>query len=117
MTARFGAGERPAVPIQWLSDKWRLYTALDTRCTAERLHLVPITRPAASPQSNGMSDAVVNTLRRDYIAGADLSTAAGVLDQMPAWLADDNAVAPHSALGFQSPQPYRNSRQDAGPMS
>ena len=117
VVSRFGAGQRPEVPIQWLSDNGSIYTALDTRCTAERLHLVPITTPAASPQSNGMSEAFVNTLRRDYIAGADLSTAADVLDQIPAWLADYNAVAPHSALGFQSPQQYRNSRQDAGPMS
>lgn len=97
-------------PIQWLSDNGSIYTALDTVITAERLHLVPITTPAASPQSNGMSEAFVNTLRRDYITGADLSTAAAVLEQIPAWLADYNAVAPHSALGYQSPLQYRQSR-------
>jgi len=107
VAARFGVGQRPDVPIQWLSDNGSIYTALDTLCTAERLHLVPITTPAASPQSNGMSEAFVNTLRRDYVAGADLSTAAGVLDQIPAWMADYNAVAPHSALGYQSPHQYR----------
>jgi putative transposase len=107
VTARFGVGERPDAPIQWLSDNGSIYTALDTLCTAERLHLVPITTPAASPQSNGMSEAFVNTLRRDYLAGADLSTAAVVLAQIPAWIADYNAVAPHSALGYQSPQQYR----------
>lgn len=97
-------------PIQWLSDNGSIYTALDTVITAERLHLVPITTPAASPQSNGMSEAFVNTLRRDYITGADLSTAAAVLEQIPAWIADYNAVAPHSALGYQSPLQYRQSR-------
>jgi len=107
VASRFGAGQRPDVPIQWLSDNGSIYTALDTLLTAERLHLVPITTPAASPQSNGMSEAFVNTLRRDYIVGADLSTAAIVLDQIPAWIADYNAVAPHSALGFRSPQQYR----------
>ena len=117
VTARFGAGERPAVPIQWLSDNGSIYTALDTLITAERLHLVPITTPAASPESNGMSEALVNTLRRDYFAGADLSTAAIVLEQMPAWLADYNAVAPHSALGYQSPQQYRSAMLVVGPMS
>ena len=97
-------------PIQWLSDNGSIYTALDTVITAERLPLVPITTPAASRQSNGMSEAFVNTLRRDYITGADLSTAAAVLEQIPAWLADYNAVAPHSALGYQSPLQYRHSR-------
>jgi transposase InsO family protein len=79
VTARFGTG-RPPVPIQWLSDNGGIYTALDTLCAAERLHLVPITTPAYSPQSNGMSEAFVNTLRRDYLAGADLSSAAVVLE-------------------------------------
>ena len=110
VASRFGAGARPDVPIQWLSDNGSIYTALDTLCAAERLHLVPITTPAASPQSNGMSEAFVNTLRRDYLAGADRSTAAVVLAQIPAWLADYNAVAPHSALDYQSPQQYRNSK-------
>ena len=114
VAARFGDGERPDAPIQWLSDNGSIYTALDTLITAERLHLVPITTPAASPQSNGMSEALVNTLRRDYLAGADLSTAATVLEQIPAWIADYNAVAPHSALRYQSPQQYRSSRLLAG---
>ena len=100
VATRFGTGERPDVPIQWLTDNGSIYTALDTPCATERLHLVPITTPAASPQSNGMSEAFVNTLRRDYLAGADRSTAALVLDQIPTWLADDNAVAPHSAFNL-----------------
>jgi len=110
VAGRFGAGERPDAPIQWLSDNGSIYTALDTQITAERLHLVPITTPAASPQSNGMSEAFVNTLRRDYLAGADRSTADVVLEQIPGWIADYNAVAPHSALGYQSPQQYRRTR-------
>ncbi len=35
--------------------------------------------------------------------GADLATAEGPLEQISAWIADYNAVAPHSALGYQSP--------------
>jgi transposase InsO family protein len=117
VASRFGEGERPAAPIQWRSDNGSIYTALDTRITAERRHLAPITTPAASPQSNGMSDAFVNTLRRDYLAGADLSTAARVLEQIPTGLADYNAIAPHSALNYQSPQQYRRTMLVAGPMS
>lgn len=117
VAARFGAGARPDAPIQWLSDNGSIYTALDTLITADRLHLVPITTPKASPESNGMSEAFVNTFRRDYLAGADLSTAAAVLEQIPAQLADYNAVAPHSALGYQSPWQYRRTMLAAGPMS
>ena len=112
VTARFG--ERTDHPIQWLSDNGSIYTALDTLCTAERLGLVPITTPAASPQSNGMSEAFVNTIKRDYVAGADRASAASILAQIPAWIADYNAVAPHSALGYQSPQQYRSGRSSVG---
>lgn len=110
VASRFGVGARPDTPLQWLSDNGSIYTALDTLLTAERLHLAPITTPAASPESNGMSEAFVNTLRRDYLAGADLATAAMVLDQLPAWIADYNGVAPHSALGYRSPHEYRQTQ-------
>ena len=116
IAVRFGAGQRPDAPIQWLSDNGSMYTALDTLCTAERLNLVPITTPAASPQSNGMSEAFVNTLRRDYLAGADRASAAVILDQLTGWIADYNGVAPHSALGYQSPQQYRAAQGALGPM-
>ncbi len=115
VASRFGTDQRPNVPIQWLSDNGSIYTALDTIITAERLHLVPITTPAASPESNGMSEAFVNTMRRDYFAGADLSSAGAVLDQLPAWFTDYNAVAPHSALDYQSPHQYRTTMLVAGP--
>jgi putative transposase len=107
-------GERTDHPIQWLSDNGSIYTALDTMCTAERLGLVPITTPAASPQSHGMSEAFVNTIKRDYVAGADRSSAASLLAQIPAWIADYNAVAPHSALGYQSPLQYRSTQGTVG---
>jgi putative transposase len=110
VAARFGGGRRPDAPIQWLSDNGSIYTALDTICMAERLHLAPITTPAASPESNGMSEAFVNTLRRDYVSGADRGCAEAILDMLPAWIADYNAVAPHSALGYRAPQQYRAER-------
>lgn len=103
---RFGA-MRPSEPVQFLSDNGSTYTAIDTVITAERLGLVPVTTPAYGPQSNGMSKAFVRTLRRDYLDGADRSSAASVLEQIPRWLADYNGVAPHSALGYRAPQRYR----------
>jgi hypothetical protein len=55
--------------------------ALDTFCTEELLNLVPSTAPAASPASNGRSEAFVNTtLRREYVGVVDLSSAMTVLD-------------------------------------
>jgi putative transposase len=107
VTQRFGAGQRPDAPIQFLSDNGSIYTALDTICTAERQHLAPITTPPASPESNGMAEAFVNTLKRDYVSGAVRSDAATLIAQVAAWIADYNAIAPHSALGHRSPEQYR----------
>ena len=77
--ARFGK-ERPGEPIQWLTDNEGIFTSLETVIAAERLNLKPITMPVASPESNGMSEAFVNTLRRDYEDGAELHSA----DRVPA---------------------------------
>jgi putative transposase len=109
VTQRFG-DLRPPLPIQWLSDNGSIYTALATAWVAEQLHLHPITTPASSPESNGMSEAFVNTVKRDYVDGADCSTAAAVLSQLEEWLEDYNEVAPHSALGYRSPRQYRRER-------
>jgi putative transposase len=110
--ARFGTG-RPAAPLQFLSDNGSIYTALAMVCPTEQLGLTPITTPAYSPQSNGMSEAFVNTLRRDYLDGADHSTATALLEQVPAWFTDYNSVAPHSALRYRPPTEYRRLQQDA----
>lgn len=110
--ARF-AGTRPTMPLQFLSDNGSIYTALQTICTTEQLGLTPITTPAYSPQSNGMSEAFVNTLRRDYLDGADRSSAAALLAQIPAWFADYNGVAPHSALRYRPPTEYRRLQAEA----
>jgi putative transposase len=53
VATRFGLGQRPDAPIQFLSDNGSIYTTLDTLCAADRLPLAPITTPAASSESNG----------------------------------------------------------------
>ena len=108
--ARFG-NATPEVPVEWLSDNEGIYTALDTVIEAERLGLVPITTPVASPESNGMAEAFVNTFKRDYVAGGDLSSAARVIEQIPGWIEDYNTFAPHSSLGLRSPAEFRREQQ------
>jgi putative transposase len=99
--------ERHPAPVQWLSDNGSIYIALETVIHAERLGLEVITTPVRSPESNGMSEAFVNTLRRDYIESAELWSAASVIAQIPAWFEDYNEVAPHSALKMKSPREFR----------
>jgi len=108
--ARFG-NERPGERVQWLSDNESIYTALDTVIQAEKLGLIPITTPAGSPESNGMAEAFVNTMRRDYIDGADLSSAARVIEQIPSWIEDYNTFAPHSSLGMKTPAEFRREQR------
>jgi putative transposase len=108
--ARLG-NEPPSSPIQWLSDNEGIYTALETVIQAERLGFTPVTTPVASPESNGMAEAFVHTLRRDYLDGADRASAERILEQIPAWIADYNENAPHSSLGMKSPLEYRRQVQ------
>ena len=113
---RFGPAPVPP-PLQWLSDNGPQYIALATVITAQQLGLVPITTPAASPESNGMAESFVRTLRRDYLAEADLRSAAAVLAQVPTWLADYNTVRPHSALGYRPPSVYRAQCEEKAKVS
>lgn len=108
--ARF-ATAKPEPEIEWLTDNEGIYTALDTVIEAERHHLKPITTPVASPESNGMAEAFVDTFKRDYVAGGDLSSAARVIAQIPGWIADYNTFAPHSALGMKTPAQFRREQQ------
>lgn len=105
---RFGeAALQTPHSIQWLSDNGPQYTATESVFYAHELGFEPITTPAYSPQSNGMAEAFVKTLKRDYVAGADLRDAESVLLQLTEWIEDYNTRAPHSALGMRSPVAYR----------
>ena len=70
----------------------------ETVVAAERLGLAPVTTPVYNRQSNWMAEAFVETMKRDYVAGVDLSSAAAVLAQLPRRMADYHRVAPHPAF-------------------
>ena len=62
---RFAALRAPH-PVQWLADNGSAYTAHDTREIAVALNLVICFTPVRSPESNGVSEAFVKKLKRDY---------------------------------------------------
>jgi transposase InsO family protein len=103
---RFG-GTRAAHPVEWLSDNGSAYTARDTSDTAAALGLRPCFTPPRSPESNGISEAFVRTLRRDYARLAILPDAEAVMALLPVWFDDYNEVHPHSGLRFLSPREFR----------
>ena len=108
--ARFG-NEQPESPVQFLSDNESIYTALETVIEAESVGLTPITTPVASPESNGMSEAFVNTLKRDYVPDADRASAARLIEQVAGWIEDYNTFAPHSSLGMRTPAQFRREQR------
>ena len=59
-----------------------------------------------SPESNGMAEALVKTIKRDYVWLGDLSCAAAVFRQLPLWFDDYNENAPHKGLKMLSPRQF-----------
>ena|GEM_PF-906092 len=84
---RFAATRAPHA-IEHLSDNGSAYTARDTRLFAQALNLTPCFTPVASPQSNGMSEAFVKTLKRDYIRISALPDAQTALRLIDGWIED-----------------------------
>jgi len=73
---------------------------------------VPRTTPIESPQSNGMAEAFVKTLKRDYARVNPRPDAASVLRQLDGWFEHYNAVHPHKALGYLAPRGFRKQLEE-----
>ena len=82
------------------------YTAKDTRIFARQLGLRPCFTPLRSPQSNGVSEAFVHTLKRDYVQVTPLPDAASALALIGTWFEDYNDNHPHSGLRMRSPREF-----------
>ena len=111
---RFGQVNHLPGAIEWLTDNGSCYVARDTKRFARSIGLVPRTTPLESPQSNGMAEAFVRTLKRDYVRVSAIPDAQAVLRQLPGWLAHYNEVHPHRALGYRSPREFisRSTQED-----
>jgi transposase InsO family protein len=59
-----------------------------------------------SPQSNGISEAFVNTLKRDYVHVSPLPDAETVLGLIDGWIEDYNNNHPHSGPKMRSPREF-----------
>ena len=103
---RFGRINRLPVTIEWLSDNGSCYIAGDTRSFARDIGLEPRTTPIESPQSNGMAEAFVRTIKRDYVRVSPRPDAVTVMHQLSSWFAHYNEVHPHKALGYRSPREF-----------
>jgi transposase InsO family protein len=97
---------RALEPVQWLADNGSAYTAGETVDFATALNLVACFTPIRSPESNGVCEAFVKTMKRDYVRVHPRPDAIAVLQQLPAWFEDYNAVHPHSGLRMLSPREF-----------
>ncbi|WP_410028251.1 IS3 family transposase [Klebsiella pneumoniae] len=106
---RFG-DRLPDTPVQWLTDNGSAYTAHETRRFAVELNLEPCTTAVSSPQSNGMAERFVKTMKEDYIAFMPKPDVRTALQSLAAAFNHYNENHPHSALGYHSPREYRRQR-------
>ena len=102
---RFSRSTAPR-SVQFLSDRGSIYRAKETRAVASMLNLQACFTMAYSPESNGMAEAFVKTMKRDYVYTSDCVDPEAVLKMLPEWFTDYNEKAPHSALGMLSPMEY-----------
>ena len=100
---RFGTPKAPH-RIEWLSDNGSAYIAKPTAETAAALGLTLLFTPVRSPESNGMSESFVKTLKRDYARVTILPDAATILAKLPDWIEDYRNVSTimrHRISGFK----------------
>jgi len=102
---RFGGHRAPSV-IEMLSDNGSPYIAKDTQIFARHLGLKHCFTPVQSPQSNGISEAFVKRLKRDYVQVTPLPDAQAVLGLIETWIEDYNDNHPHSGLKMRSPREF-----------
>jgi transposase InsO family protein len=55
-----------------------------------------------TPESSGMAEAFVKTLKRDYVRVGPIPNAAAAFVLVDTWMEDHNAVHPHSRLGYRT---------------
>ena len=102
---RFETYRAPAV-VEMLSDNGSPYIARDTQIFARHLGLKPCFTPVRNPQSNGMSEAFVKTLKRDYVQVTPWPDAQIVLGLIGGWIKDYNGTHPQSGLKMRSPRKF-----------
>ena len=107
---RFNNRKSPRT-IEFLSDRGVIYQAYNIQSFAKQLNLKSCFTAAYSPESNGLAEALVKTLKRDYVYVSDCFIGDVVLDLFPGWIKDYNEEAPHSALKMKSPHEYMRSRE------
>ncbi|EEN6755170.1 TPA: IS3 family transposase, partial [Klebsiella pneumoniae] len=110
---RFGS-ELPASPVEWLTDNGSCYRANETRQFARMLGLEPKNTAVRSPESNGIAESFVKTIKRDYISIMPKPDGLTAAKNLAEAFEHYNEWHPHSALGYRSPREYLRQRASNG---
>ncbi|EJW6133917.1 IS3 family transposase [Escherichia coli] len=110
---RFGS-ELPASPVEWLTDNGSCYRANETRQFARMLGLEPKNTAVRSPESNGITESFVKTIKRDYISIMPKPDGLTAAKNLAEAFEHYNEWHPHSALGYRSPREYLRQRASNG---
>jgi putative transposase len=104
---RFDGALKAENEIEWLSDSGSCYVAEETLTFSKKVGLKPITTPVRSPQSNGMAESFVKTMKRDYVSWMPKPDARTALHNLAIAFDHYNESHPHSALKYCSPREFR----------
>ncbi|MGS0019362.1 IS3 family transposase [Escherichia coli] len=110
---RFG-NELPASPVEWLTDNGSCYRANETRQFARILGLEPKNTAVRSPESNGIAESFVKTIKRDYISIMPKPDGLTAAKNLAEAFEHYNEWHPHSALAYRSPREYLRQQASNG---
>ncbi|MGS0288794.1 IS3 family transposase [Escherichia coli] len=110
---RFG-NELPASPVEWLTDNGSCYRANETRQFARMLGLEPKNTAVRSPESNGIAESFVKTIKRDYISIMPKPDGLTAAKNLAEAFEHYNEWHPHSALGYRLPREYLRQQASNG---
>ncbi|MEY7513332.1 IS3 family transposase [Escherichia coli] len=110
---RFG-NELPASPVEWLTDNGSCYRANETRQFARMLGLEPKNTAVRSPESNGIAESFVKTIKRDYISVMPKPDGLTAAKNLAEAFEHYYEWHPHSALGYRSPREYLRQQASNG---
>ncbi|MGI5594592.1 IS3 family transposase, partial [Escherichia coli] len=111
---RLFGNELPASPVEWLTDNGSCYRANETRQFARMLGLEPKNTAVRSPESNGIAESFVKTIKRDYISIMPKPDGLTAAKNLAEAFEHYNEWHPHSALGYRSPREYLRQQASNG---
>ena len=104
----------PTSPVEWLTDNGSAYRSYQTRQFARMVGLEPKHTAVRSPESNGMAESFVKTMKRDYISIMPKPDGLTAVKNLAEAFEHYNEWHPHSALGYRSPREYLRRRTSNG---